>query len=239
MFLSNQIAGPGSAGPGLTTVAGAGAMKSSIVLFDTAPGTRNWTAPTACTIRAFVVGGGGYNGGSGGGYSEYTLTVTAGQVISYTVGARGDSVTPTGGTSSFNSVISATGGAGSAGAVGTGSGGTVNTSGGLGAATGNIGGASGHRFGDGGAGIASGGGGGWSQAGTAACGGSAGVDGYGLGLVPGLGAVATPAGYGAGGFGSYPPGLGGGGAGTAAAIGGGGGSAVNGGRGLVGIEIIG
>ena len=46
-YISNFLSGPGSAGVGLTTVAGYGTMKSSIVLFDTVAGTRNWTSPIA------------------------------------------------------------------------------------------------------------------------------------------------------------------------------------------------
>jgi len=229
--LKSTVAAPVAAYP---------ALKASIVLFDCNPGTRSWTVPEGVSkIRAFVVGGGGQNQGSGGGYEEKLITVTPGQVLSYTVGAPGTSGATTGGTSSFGGVISATGGATLGGTPGIGSGGEVSTSGGLGMATSNnqnSGGASGHAFGNG-------------QAGKALVGGgfSAGnlsfVDGWKIGLISdsyGRGG-AQSTGYG------IPPGLGGGGAGASgssyqvvgnAIVGGGGGYLGDGGTGLVGIEVI-
>jgi len=93
----------------------------------------SWTVPTGISrVRARVWGGGGYTVGAGGGFSLraiYDLTgVTS---VAVTVGAGGTSGTTTGGTSSFGSYCSATGGV-SAGAGGAGSGGDINYSGGSG-----------------------------------------------------------------------------------------------------------
>lgn len=247
-YLSDFLRGANSAAPGAITVAGTGAMKASIILFDSRPGTRNFTVPANCyKIRRFVVGAGGR---SGGGYEEDVISVTPGQVISYTVGAAGVPGTSNGGTSSFGGVISATGGGDS---PGVGSGGLVSTSGGLGGSS-TGGGASGHRFGNGGAGAASCGGG-WSQGATTNyAGGDGGVDGFGLGLIPGRGALpsftnipAVPAGYGGGGAGPggsanvIPAGIGGGaGSGGLAGIGGGcGATGGTPGNGAVGVEVLG
>lgn len=215
------------------------ALKSSIVLFDCNPGTRSWTVPEGVTkIRAFVVGGGGQGQGSGGGYAEKIITVTPGQLISYTVGAPGISGATTGGTSSFGGSISATGGATLGGTPGVGSGGDVNTSGGLGmsvASAYNSGGSAGHAFGNGQAGVASKGGG-FSRENLSF------VDGWKIGVTPdqyGFGALAMGTNYG------FPAAIGGGGVGGGgsvvtgdARIGGGGGNIGNGGTGLVGIEVI-
>lgn len=120
-------------------------FKESIDLFDAVPGTRQYIVPDGVTqIRVSVVGPGGNgsgpeskitglaNSGGGGGYSEKVLSVTPGQVISYTVGAPS-------GTSSFGGVISATSGktptstkAGQVCAGGDGVGGDINFSGGSG-----------------------------------------------------------------------------------------------------------
>lgn len=245
--LKSTVAAPVAAYP---------ALKSSIVLFDCTPGTRSWTVPEGVSkIRAFVVGAGGggwatngFTGGSGGGYSEKVISVTPGQVLSYTVGSGGAASTtaPTaGGASSFGGIISATGGGagGNAtlGPVGTGSGGDVNTSGGTGAtgtsSNGYGGGGSGHAFGNG-------------QNGTGLIGGGFSaewrgyVDGWKIGMVPAIGIY----GFGAASIGTgatREPGMGGGGASQypASANGGiGGGGAASGagfgGPGLVGIEVI-
>jgi hypothetical protein len=204
-------------GSGLTTAPSFGTMKPNIVVFDTSPGTRSWTVPPGVTkIRAAAIGAGGYlTGGTAGcgGYSEKIMSVTPGQVLSYTVGAGGTSGTPIGGTSSFAGIISATGGAaGIAGAAagGVGSGGDVNTSGSPGVTTGGAG-SSGHRFGSGPAPTGASGGCGWIGNGISNTGGSAGVDGFGLGLVPGTGgATGVPGGYGAGGGVGASGGIGGG-----------------------------
>jgi hypothetical protein len=252
----------------LTTVQGNGAMKASIVLFDTVPGAgKTFTVPAgASRIRAFVVGGGGgsnyaSHGGGGGGYSEIIQTVTGGQTFTYTVGVGG-SAGGNGGTSSFGtSLISATPGI-SGGVGGTGTGGSVNTSGGSSTGVQTGGGASGHRFGNGG-GSSNDCGGGWSQPGDLAAGGCGGVDGWGLGLIPGLGGqTGMNGGYGAGGGGGSSAGvllggqggLGGGGGATysnttpgSGGVGGGAGGTASGtgptvalgGTGVVGVEVIG
>ena len=107
-------------------------------------GTGTWTAPTGVTkVYVAVVGGGGganntYNGGSGGiAIGEYT--VSPGTGYAYTVGAGGAGINTggtanAGGSSSFASFASATGGGAAnptsgTGADGTGTGGTLrNTS---------------------------------------------------------------------------------------------------------------
>lgn len=251
MYISNFLAGPNSAGPGLTTVAGAGSMKSTILLFDTAPGTRNFIPTITGKYRVAAVGAGSKDGG---GYSEFYPTLTAGTSYSYTVGAPGVPGTSAGGTSSFNAVISSTGGSSTGGTPGVGSGGAINTSGGSGPASGG-GGASGHRFGNGGKGVVNGSGGGWVQDGGPYFGGNGGVDGFGLGLVPGLGGCGMPAsgtqvpplaaGYG-GGQGQWSAGtlgsgagIGGGGSLNGVAGVGGGCGATFGGAGAIIVELIG
>lgn len=226
--LKSTVAAPVAAYP---------ALKSSIVLFDCNPGTRSWTVPEGVSqIRAFVVGGGGQNQGSGGGYAEKIITVTPGQLISYTVGAPGISGATTGGTSSFGGSISATGGATLGGTPGVGSGGDVNTSGGPGmsaAGTYNSGGSAGHAFGNGQAGVTNKGGG-FSRENLSF------VDGWKIGVTPdqyGFGALVNSTNYG------FSAAIGGGGVGGSgitadARIGGGGGNNGNGGNGLVGIEVI-
>jgi hypothetical protein len=208
-----------------------GGLKSSIALMDFNPGTRSWTVPSGVKrIRLFVVGGGGYGpsgsgGAQGGGYSEKTIDVTAGQVINYTVGAPGISAASTGGTSSAGGVISATGGGPYGGSPGIGSGGDINTSGG--GNGGSCGGGAGHSFGNGQNGINSVSGGGFSS------GRNSYVDGWKIGLLPGHN-------YGEGGSSIEYPGLGGGAyLNQLGGLGGGGGSnGYPGGPGLVGIEVI-
>jgi len=115
----------------------------------TTPGTSTWTVPcgvTSLTVEAWGGGGGGgsatinSNGGSGGGggaYSTYTVTVTPGQIINYTVGSGGLGGTANGGDGSLTTILALTanGGTGgfqdqgTAGTGGTASGGTTNTSG--------------------------------------------------------------------------------------------------------------
>ena len=93
-----------------------------------------WTVPPGIgKVRARMWGGGGYNYGSGGGFSLRTIYDLSGVTsVFVTVGAGGISGSTTGGTSSFGSYCSATGGVTAGGAVGAGSGGDINTSGGLG-----------------------------------------------------------------------------------------------------------
>jgi len=108
--------------------------------------------PGIGAVRVRVWGGGGYLGGSGGGFaikSIYDLTgVTS---VTITAGAGGNVTTTTGGTSSFGSFVSATGGAAVGGVAGTGVGGDLNYSGGVGILGGGGGGAAG-LFGPGGRG---------------------------------------------------------------------------------------
>lgn len=247
-FASDILGSNSGAGLGMTTVASSGGMKASILLFDSRPGTRNFVAPVTGKYRVFVVGAGASDSvnsfrGGGGGYSEKVVSLTAGSSYPYTVGA-GTSGTGTAGTSSFNAVISATGGSGAtlSNVGGSGSGGDINTVGGTGTSGG---GASGHRFGNGGNAhlTASGGGGGWSQVGSLNAGGSAGVDGFGMGLIPGISSP-NGCGYGAGGYYTttvtMPAGIGGGaaaGGSSSAGVGGGGGEIPQ--NGVVGVEIIG
>ena len=166
---------------------GGGMFKASIILFDTWPGTKQFTVPEGVKkIRAFVVGAGGLGGG---GYSEKVIDVVPGQVFAYTVGA-GASTYGNGGTSSFGGLISATGGS-TAGGVGTG--GDVNFTGGSGTAIGttmysntvkfNSGASAANRYENGGAGA-------YSVDNDANCLGASfpsvnKIDGWGLGMPPG------------------------------------------------------
>lgn len=117
----------------------------------------NFTVPLGVTLmRATVIGGGGGGGGSNGsyagagggagGFASGTLAVTPGTSVAITVGAGGlggaaGVSAPTGGTSSFGTLLSATGGQGGqfqtavstpGGAGGAGSGGELTGPGGYG-----------------------------------------------------------------------------------------------------------
>ena len=114
----------------------------------TATGT--WTKPAGCTsvLVKLVGGGGGAAGycesGSGAGYSEKVIDVSAVATVAVTVGGGGASVAyyasgAAGGTSSFGAYCSATGGNGAntggshcGGDPGVGSGGSINLYGGVG-----------------------------------------------------------------------------------------------------------
>ena len=227
---------------------GGGMFKASIILFDAVPGTKEFTVPIGVTkIRAFVVGPGGIGGG---GYSEKSIDVVAGQKFAYTVGvgSKGSAAS----TSSFGGLISASGGM-VLGGVGLG--GDVNFNGGNGTALNstawnddkikiNAGGSAATRYGNG------------SMGGTSINSGvilpGAGfppdirntIDGWGLGMVPGS--------YGQGG--TYATGVDTPAVGTLATMGGGGASAGNtlpgigggassnstylGGNGAVGVEVL-
>ena len=92
-----------------------------------------WSVPPGIgKVRARVWGGGGYAAGGGGGFSLraiYDLTgVTS---VAVTVGAGGNGTTTIGGTSSFGSYCSATGGDSNS-PGGTGTGGDINNTGGNG-----------------------------------------------------------------------------------------------------------
>lgn len=163
---------------------GGGMFKASIILFDTRPGTRQFTVPKGVKkIRAFVIGPGGIGGG---GYSEKELDVVAGQKFAYTVGVGSDGSAAS--TSSFGGLISASGGM-VLGGVGLG--GDVNFNGGDGKALSgstvvkNSGGSAATRYGNGGAG------GYTDYSGHRLSGGSFNpnsrntTDGWGLGMMPG------------------------------------------------------
>ena len=98
---------------------GAGVPKTTQVFRSS--GT--WSKPTGCTtIRVQLCGGGGggaghQESGGAGGYSEETIDVTGVSSQSVTVGGGGGSVSyyglgGNGGTTSFGSYLSATGGFG-------------------------------------------------------------------------------------------------------------------------------
>lgn len=120
------------------------------VFSNTTPGGTTWTKPAGLkAVRVTVVGGGGGSqsvtgvppgtafGGSGGGGAsiEYIPAPSIPGPVTVTVGAGGGVPAPTatGGTSSFGTFVSATGGAtsptGAGAAGGSGSGGQVNVSG--------------------------------------------------------------------------------------------------------------
>lgn len=113
--------------------------------------TFTWTVPAGVdAVRVRLWGGGAYDAGAGGGFaikSIYGLSGTTSVLISVAFGGNGS--TTTGGTSSFGSFVSATGGATGTGAVGTGVGGDINTSGGSGNTGTSGGGGAGSIFGDG------------------------------------------------------------------------------------------
>jgi hypothetical protein len=93
-------------------------------------GTTTWTCPAGVTrVKATLIGGGGAStedgpSGGSGGYASGVYTVTPSTGYTVTVGAGGASNGASGGTSSFHSFISATGGNGSGGS-GSGSGGNI------------------------------------------------------------------------------------------------------------------
>ena len=222
---------------------GGGMFKASIILFDTRPGTRQFTVPKGVKkIRAFVVGPGGIGGG---GYSEKEIDVVAGQQFAYTVGVGSNGSAAS--TSSFGGLISASGGM-VLGGVGLG--GDVNFSGGNGTVLSgttivkNAGGSAATRYGNGGMGGTSNNpaailpGAGFNPANRNS------IDGWGLGMVPGSyghGAtyatgVDTPAvwtlatmGGGGASAGSTLPGIGGGASSN---------QTYPGGNGVVGVEVL-
>lgn len=130
-----------------------------------AAGTYTWTKPAGCTRVSVIVTGGGGGGagycesGGAGGTAEGTYDVSAISTVAVTVGAGGAAVgyyavSNTGGTSSFGSYASATGGYGSSsttqhsgGQGGVGSGGAVNLLGGTGTGHVNLAGGGGIGFG--------------------------------------------------------------------------------------------
>lgn len=112
-----------------------------IRVYGSSQASYSFVVPSGITkvrVRLWGAGGGGSSstanaGGGGGGFSIGEFTVVAGESYAVTVGAGGASGT-TGGTSSFGSLISATGGVGanntSDHAGGEGSGGYINHKGG-------------------------------------------------------------------------------------------------------------
>ena len=188
---------------------------SDVILFDTNPGTRTWTCNRDGVYRIAVVGagGGGHSvnkqtrGGDGGGYAELVMSVIYGQQYNYTIGAGGN-IGSAGGTTSFSTILSATGGAAgnSAQTPGTGYGGNLRSTGGNGNINGG-GGASGSRIGNGGDGYS--GGGAWGQSCSYQAGASPQGDGFGLGMTVGTGGsiadgatiYSASGGYGSGGSG--------------------------------------
>lgn len=118
-------------------------------------GTTTYTVPAGCsTIVVQVVGGGGGSAGycesgGAGGFAEGMFSVSPGATYTVTIGGGGGGVgyyaaAGAGGTTSFGSLISATGGYGAnnnyshgGGHGGSGSGGQINLQGGTGAGHGN------------------------------------------------------------------------------------------------------
>jgi hypothetical protein len=115
----------------------------------TSTGSYTWTVPPGVAkVRVRVWSAGGANSGSGGGFAMKTIYDLSGVTsIAVTVGAG--SISSNGGTSSFGSYVSVTGGGVNAGSVGASTSGDVNYSGGIGTAS-NGGGGAGSLFGDGG-----------------------------------------------------------------------------------------
>ena len=96
--------------------------------------TYTWTVPPGVdAVRVRLWGGGGNSLGAGGGFAMKTIYGLSGTTsVLVSVGFGGNATTTTGGTSSFGSFVSATGGAGggTGAGAGAGSGGDINTSGG-------------------------------------------------------------------------------------------------------------
>ena len=177
-----------------------------------------WTVPAGVTsVSVVCVGGGGAGqkftgastGGGGGGLRYYNnLTVTPGQVISYTIGRGGDSSGDGGatwfnGTTTGNATVWA--GGGSSGGAG-GAGGTGSTIGGsIGGGNGGAGGANGGRSGGGGGAGGYAGNGGAGTSGSAAF--TAGANGSGGGGAGGSNSNSNGTGsegFAGGGVGPYP-----------------------------------
>jgi len=179
---------------GSQTSSGIGLGFSNMQVFSSS-GTFSWTCPVGVTkimVEVWGAGGGGGNnaGGGGGGYGKETVSVIPNTTYTIIVGAGGSvgSAGTTGGTTSFGSLILASGGAGGnqagGGALGGTSSAVFNINGGFGLSTSSAGtdfisGGSGANGGAGGyggcspkAGTAPGGGGGkfpgscWGSAGA-------------------------------------------------------------------------
>lgn len=145
----------------VTKVTGAGYMgEFGNGLWRVFSSNSTFTVPAGVSkLRVRVVGGGGGGkiggaGGGGGGYAHGEFSVTPGDIYSVTVG-DGGLQGGDGGTSSFGSLISATGGKGASGTAsatgGAGFGGDFQASGGAsGASAGTGGGGAGSQLGNGG-----------------------------------------------------------------------------------------
>jgi hypothetical protein len=114
-----------------------------------AAGTYSWTVPNGCfeiDVEVWGAGSVGYgpnaNGGSSGGYARKRISTLPGTVYSLTIGAGGkNGGTFAGGVSSFDTLVSATGGpatGGIAGIAGGGVGGDENMDGSMGNAVGSF-----------------------------------------------------------------------------------------------------
>jgi hypothetical protein len=107
---------------------------SGTVTCSNSPIFQTWTKPTGCkSVLVELCGGGGQtisasSIGAGGGYSRKMIDVTSVSSVNLYVGFAGKLDTYGGGSSSFGSYLSATGGQGSV--AGTGSNGTLNMNGG-------------------------------------------------------------------------------------------------------------
>ena len=156
--------GGGTASPSTGNWASGTFGSGLIRIHGSSRGTYSFTVPneiTSVRIRVWGAGGGGCSttsvtGGSGGGFSIGEFTVVAATVYVVTVGAGGV-VDASGGTSSFGSLISATGGTGQNDTAfregGVGRGGYANYYGGGAGGTNCGGGGSASLFGHGSAGI--------------------------------------------------------------------------------------
>jgi hypothetical protein len=128
--VTSIVAGTGisvSGATGAVTVTNTSSSNPPTQQRFTSSGT--WTRPSGCkTIFVQLVGGGG-NGnsdlGASGGYSQEWIDVTGTSSVSVTVGAGAPFNSSNGGTTSFGSFLSATGGTG-AYLAGVGSGGDLN-----------------------------------------------------------------------------------------------------------------
>jgi hypothetical protein len=142
---------------GSTDLTGANTDKGMPISITTFTATGTYTVPAGCTmVLVQLIGGGGgsagyLESGGAGGFAEGRYPVTPGATYDVTVGGGGTAVNyystaGVGGTTSFGSLISATGGNGAnttiahgGGHGGVGSGGQINLYGGSGSGHGNHG----------------------------------------------------------------------------------------------------
>ena len=144
--------------PDSTVNVTASVNKGTLISINSFTGSGTWTKPTGCTkvlVQVQGAGGGGCSyceSGGAGGYAEKLIDVTGVSTVYVTVGGGGAntgyySAAGDGGTSSFGSYCSASGGYGAnrnashtGGISGSGSGGDINLRGGSGTGHGNTGG---------------------------------------------------------------------------------------------------